>query len=1324
MTDATQTNQASLNVQSAKTETITLQAVEDKKQFNRLVERCMISDRFHLQKAWQRCQKTPDAVALEKLLQRLQHSLNKAQARAAKLPKIAYPDLPVSANRGDIKAAIAQHQVVIIAGETGSGKTTQLPKMCLELGRGIHGLIAHTQPRRLAARSVATRIAEECETPLGEAIGFKIRFSDQANDNTLVKLMTDGILLAEIQHDRYLSQYDTIIIDEAHERSLNIDFLLGYLKQLLPKRPDLKLIITSATIDPERFAQHFSNAPIISVSGRTYPVEIRYRPLTDGEEEMDMGQGLIAAVNELRSEKRGDILVFLSGEREIRETQSLLQKQQWRGIEVIPLFARLSAAEQNKIFAPHHGQRIILATNVAETSLTVPGIRYVIDPGYARISRYSYRSKVQRLPIEAISQASANQRSGRCGRVADGICIRLYEEQDFLGRDEFTDPEILRTNLASVILQMLSLGLGDIQKFPFVQPPDQRFINDGMRLLQELQAIDLKGQRAALTPLGKQLARLPIDPRYARMVLAAPEHLALDEVIIITAGLSIQDPRERPQDKKEKADEAHSAFADKDSDFIALHNLYQAFIKMQSTLTNNQLRKWCKTNFIHYLRMREWQDIISQIQQASKDMRLPNTQQEPDYAGIHKALATGLLSHVAMFDKQREYLGPRNSKLMIFPGSPMAKQKPKWFMAAELVETSQLFARVVARIEPHWLEPLGKHLTQSHLSEPFWSKKQGAAQAYEKVTLFGLPIIPRRVVHISQREPLVARALFLREGLVNGFTKLNYAFLRENQEQVEYIQGLENKARRRDLLINEDVLVDFYEANIPLSVNSEASFRKWYAKSDKHQDGPDSAAQRLTFTEAFLLQKSPTGITQAAYPEVWQQGPITLPLSYVFDPNAADDGVTVHIPVALLNQIKPIGFDWLVPGLRHELAVALIKALPKSLRRNFVPAPDFAQAALADIVPTNEQGAPLSLTSALSTKLTKMTGVPLTEDDWSGIVLPVHLQMRFAILDEHHKVIAAGRDLVALQAQLQDKVQASLEEVATPELEQSELTTWSFGSLPETFTHETAGFAIQGFPALVADKKSVSIKIFDLPHEAQVSHLQGLYRLIQLTIPSPLKYVQEKLPNKAKLGLYFNPFGKVQQLIDDCVLAGIAEIVQEYQTSLGHDIREEAHFSACCEQVRATINDVVLAITTKVEQGLTCANAVKKATKGNIPLHMIEAVGHIKAHLDQLIFADFVSEIGAHRLDDWQRYLEALKRRVEKLKIDPSKDRLQQVQIAKLEAAFSKKCQNIQHGQPIPETLANVRWMIEELRVSFFAQQLGTKYPISVKRIEQVLQQH
>ncbi len=1326
---------------SSNTVSLNIAALADSKLVHAQLALCMIKDRFRFRRRWQQLQamhtsnkqatnqKIDNAQVqtdtdkitsgLAQLCQRIEQSQASVVRRRKALPSITYPDLPVSERKDDIKQAIMDHQVVIIAGETGSGKTTQIPKMCLELGRGVLGTIAHTQPRRLAARSVASRIAEELETEIGQSVGFKIRFSDQGNQNTHIKLMTDGILLAEIQHDRFLQQYDTIIIDEAHERSLNIDFLLGYLRQLLPKRPDLKLIITSATIDPERFSTHFFDAPIISVSGRTYPVEMRYRALVDEGQDIDMGQGIISAVSELRKEKPGDILIFLSGEREIRETEQLLNKQHWPNLEVVPLFARLSAAEQNRIFASHTGQRIVLATNVAETSLTVPGIRYVIDPGSARISRYSYRSKVQRLPIEAVSQASANQRAGRCGRVANGICIRLYSEEDYLGRPEFTDPEILRTNLASVILKMLALGLGDINDFPFVQAPDPRFITDGYRLLEELQAIKLQAKRReqpTLSALGKQIARLPIDPRYARMVIAAQQHNALNEVVIITAGLSIQDPKERPADKRQQADEAHKMFADKQSDFISMLNLYAHFNAQQSSLTQNQLRKWCKANFVHYLRMREWQDIISQVKQSLKDMNIPLNSSEPDYDDIHIALATGLLSHLGLKNKGREYLGARNSQFMIFPGSAMAKQSPQWIMAAELVETSHLFARVVAKIEPHWIEGLCTHLSKTSISEPYWSKKQGAAQAYEKVTLFGLPLVPRRNVNISSRDPVIAQSLFISEGLVNGLTKLQYAFLEDNQALLVEGHELEAKSRRRDWLVDEMVLADFYQQQLPCHVVSEVTFKKWFKQH------PDT---NLRFDPALVFRKDPNEISQSAFPDTWQQDNIKLPLQYVFEPHQDDDGVSVMIPLGLLNQIKNVGFDWLVPGFQHELVVSLIKALPKRLRRNFVPAPDYAQACLSEMSNVDKQGEPITVLAALSQKLFRMTGNKVEPADWleqdSAFTLPRHLLMRYVVVDEQHNALASGRDLPALQLQLQDEIKNTLEQVASPELERDDITKWDFGELPTSFTHETAGFAIKGFPALVAKSNSVSIALFDLEHEAHAAHQLGLYKLIKLTIPSPLKYVQEKLPNKAKLGLYFNPFGKVTDLIDDCILAGIADLVRQFTLEHACDIREPVIFEQVCDYVREHINATVLDITAKVEQGLTCANRIQKSTKGNIPLTMLEAVGHIKSHLDSLVFKHFVFATTRIRLDDWNRYLKALERRVEKLKIDPIKDRTHQIQLDKVMFLYNKKQQSIQHGDVLPDNILEVRWMIEELRVSFFAQQLGTAYPISVKRIEQIL---
>lgn len=1248
---------------------------------------------------------------LDKLEQAIESAVARRQWRQENLPAIDYPPLPVSDKKDDIKAAIAAHQVVIVAGETGSGKTTQLPKICLELGRGVDGMIAHTQPRRLAARSVANRIAEEMQTPLGDKVGFKIRFSDNVSDNSYVKLMTDGMLLAEMQQDRFLNQYDTIIIDEAHERSLNIDFLLGYLKQLLPRRPDLKVIITSATIDPQRFSRHFNDAPVIEVSGRTYPVEIRYRGPEEQGDDQDQADAIIAAVDELSREAPGDILIFLSGERDIRDTQDALQKQQYRNTEIVPLYARLSAAEQNRIFQSHTGRRIVLATNVAETSLTVPGIKYVIDPGTARISRYSARSKVQRLPIEPVSQASANQRAGRCGRVSDGICIRLYSEEDYLGRPEFTDPEILRTNLASVILQMLALGLGEISRFPFVEPPDNRNINDGFRLLEEIEAIGKQQGRAVLTPMGKQIARLPIDPRYARMVLEADKTNALREVMVIAAGLSIQDPRERPSDKRQQADEAHREHLDKDSDFISLLNTWNAFREQQQALTNNQLRKWCKASFLNYLRMREWQDIVSQLKKSLAELQLGISSQVADYQAVHQAICAGLLSHLGTKDKDREYLGSRNTRFMIFPGSGLAKNQPKWVMAAELVETSRLFARMNARIDPRWVEPLASHLTQSSYAEPHWSKKRGAVLAYETVTLFGLPIVTRRAVVYSQIDPALCQQLFIREALVNGDTRLNYPFLQDNQALLAQADELEQKVRRRDLMVEEDTLVEFYANRLPVEVNNEAAFKKWYKN---HQRSVE-----LTFTEDDVYRQQPDAV-QNGYPDVWKQGNLTLPLSYHFEPNAKDDGVTVNIPLPVLNQVSQVGFDWQVPGLRHELVVALIRSLPKRLRKNFVPAPNFAEACLADISPQDKNNRPLALRDALSDKLRKMTGMTVDEEDWNLEGVDTHLVMHFAVVNNDQQVIARGDNLDKLKQQCQGKVQQTFEQAATPELERKGLKQWDFDSLPATFVQKVGGFEVQAFPALVKKGQQVDIELIDDEDRARKLHTDGVNTLIRAAIPSPLGHLEKSLPNKAKLGLYFNPFGQVKALIDDCIFAGIDALRQQFEARQGEAVRSASQFEGCVEWVRAEINDMVTEIAQQVEQGLTLAHQCQKQMKGNVPLTMVGAMGDIKQHLNSLVYPGFVSDIGAARLADWHRYIKALARRLEKLPVDPTRDRQAQITVEKVLADFDKVCQKYAH-KTVPQALSEGRWMIEELRVSLFAQQLGTAYPISAKRIQNFL---
>ncbi|GAA3720962.1 ATP-dependent RNA helicase HrpA [Oceanisphaera sediminis] len=1216
------------------------------------------------------------------------------------------PQLPVSEKRDTIKAAIRDHQVVIIAGETGSGKTTQIPKMCLELGLGIDGTIGHTQPRRLAARSVATRLAQELECDLGQRVGYKVRFNDQISEGTQVKLMTDGILLAEIQQDRMLRQYDTIIIDEAHERSLNIDFIMGYLKQLLPKRPDLKVIITSATIDPERFSRHFDQAPIISVSGRTYPVELRYRPLVDDNRERDQLQGIFDAVTELTQEGPGDILIFMNGEREIRDTADALNKLELRHTEVVPLYSRLSNAEQNKIFESHSGRRIVLATNVAETSLTVPGIRYVIDPGTARISRYSYRTKVQRLPIEPISQASANQRMGRCGRVEAGICIRLYGEDDFMNRPEFTDPEILRTNLASVILQMLSLGLGDISAFPFVEAPDRKNISDGIRLLEELGAVlgdqgDLK-----LTPLGRDLSRLPVDPRLARMVLAAREHGCVTEVMVITAALSIQDPRERPQDKQQAAAEMHRRFADKDSDFMAYINLWNYLKEQQKSLSGNQFRKQCIKEFLNYLRVREWQDIYSQLRLVVRELGFALNSEPADYNSLHQALLTGMLSQVGMRDgDKKEIIGARNARFVLVPGSSLAKKPPRWLMVAELTETHRLYGRTAARLEPDWLERAGAHLLKSSYSEPYWSKKQGAVMGYLSQSLFGLPVVIRRRVNYSQVDPKLCRELFIRQALVEGELNTRHEFFHHNRALLEQAEALEHKSRRRDLVIDDETLFRFYDERLPADMVSIRHFDDWWKQARK--DTPEL----LHFTEEMLLNERADRVTTRDYPDAWQHDGLNLALDYQFEPGREEDGVTVRIPLPLLNQVHPAPFRWQVPGLRRELLIGLIKSLPKPMRKHFVPAPNFAEALLAAMAPLEGE-----LLDQMEKHLRRMTGVTVPREDWDWQALPVHLIMRFCVLDADGKVLAAGRDLEAIKLSLQGQVQTALTQAVDDDrFEQEGLLAFPERTIPKTYAAKRAGFEVKAYPAIADQGDSVALTLCEDEISQAQTMWNGQSRLLLLQLPSPIKYLHAKLPNKAKLGLYFNPYGKVLDLVDDCIRAGVYQLMRKH----GAPAWTPEAFAVLKDKVAGELNQVVADIALQVEEVLSLAHAVKKRLKGKIDLAMAMAMSDIQAQLDGLIFRGFVTETGAERLKDLGRYLEALSRRLDKLAIDPHRDRAHLLKIQQVQQAYRALLNKQPKGKPLAPEVADIRWMLEELRVSYFAQTLGTPYPISDKRILQ-----
>ncbi|EJF1123849.1 ATP-dependent RNA helicase HrpA [Vibrio cholerae] len=1274
---------------------------------------CLIKDRFRFSKRIDGASKIKNESArnavFDEIALDIAQSMMVVEQRKQQMPKIEYPALlPVSQKRDDIAQAIAHHQVVIVAGETGSGKTTQLPKICAELGRGKYGLIGHTQPRRLAARSVANRIAEEMETELGGFVGYKVRFTDQISDQTQIKLMTDGILLAEIQNDRFLNQYDTIIIDEAHERSLNIDFILGYLKQLLPRRPDLKVIITSATIDPERFSKHFSNAPIIEVSGRTYPVEVRYRPLAgddDSESDRDQLEGIFQAVDELCDEGLGDILIFMNGEREIRDTADALSKRNLRDTEIVPLYARLSAGEQNKIFQPHAGRRIVLATNVAETSLTVPGIKYVIDPGTARISRYSYRTKVQRLPIEPISQASANQRKGRCGRTEEGICIRLYSEEDFLSRPEFTDPEILRTNLASVILQMTALGLGDIEAFPFVEAPDKRNIQDGVRLLEELGAINdqIKDPKKRLTESGKQLARLPIDPRLARMVLEASKLGCLKEVMIIASALSIQDPRERPSDKQQSADDKHRRFNHEDSDFLTLVNLWHYIGQQQKALTSNQFRRQCKLDYLNYLRVREWQDVYTQLHQSTREMGFKLNDEPGSYHAVHSAILVGLLSHIGMKDQEKnEYHGARNARFNIFPASGLFKKQPKWVMSAELVETSKLWARVVAKIEPDWIEPLAKHLIKRSYSEPHWSKKNAAVMAYEKVMLYGIPIVPKRLVNYGMIDPVLSREIFIRSALVEGDWETKHAFFKQNRALLAEVEELEHKSRRRDILVDDEELFQFYDQRVGTEVVSGRHFDAWWKTASRKT--PDL----LSFEKEMLFKGDASHITDLDYPNFWHQGNLKLKLSYQFEPGENSDGVTVHIPLPILNQVEPHGFDWQIPGLRHELVVSLIKSLPKMLRKNFVPAPNYADAFLARVTPFE-----MPLLDAMEKELRRMTGVTVLREDWKLDQLPAHLKITYRAVDHRNRKLNESCDLHELKESLKEKVQETLSQVADDDIEQRDLHTWSFGELPKVYQQKRGGFEVRAYPALVDKKDSVEIKLFETEQEQLSAMRAGQRRLILLNVPSPIKYLHANLPNKSKLGLYFNPYGKVLDLIDDCIACGVDKLIEER----GGMVWEPQAFEALKEHVRAELGDTVVEIAKQVETILTTAYDINKRLKGKVDFTMAFALSDVKAQIEGLIFSGFATECGWKRLPDILRYMRAIERRMEKLPVDPNKDRLHMLKIESVANKYKELLNKIPKGMAIPDNVREIRWMLEELRVSYFAQQLGTPYPVSDKRI-------
>ncbi|WP_327368851.1 ATP-dependent RNA helicase HrpA [Streptomyces sp. NBC_01217] len=1243
--------------------------------------------------------------------------------RAGRVPAVSYPEqLPVSQKKDEILEAIRDHQVVIVAGETGSGKTTQIPKICMELGRGVRGMIGHTQPRRIAARTVAERVAEELKTPLGEAVGWKVRFTDQVNpDATFVKLMTDGILLAEIQTDRELRAYDTIIIDEAHERSLNIDFLLGYLARLLPKRPDLKVVITSATIDPERFARHFGKAPIVEVSGRTYPVEVRYRPLLEEEgddSDRDQITAICDAVDELQAEGPGDVLVFLSGEREIRDTADALNKKNLRHTEVLPLYARLSHAEQHRVFQRHTGRRIVLATNVAETSLTVPGIKYVIDPGNARISRYSHRTKVQRLPIERISQASANQRKGRCGRTSDGICIRLYSEDDFLTRPEFTDPEILRTNLASVILQMTAAGLGDIEKFPFIDPPDHRNIRDGIQLLQELGALDLeekspqegkKGQR--LTELGRKLSQLPVDPRLARMVIEAERNGCAREVMVIAAALSIQDPRERPSEKQTQADQQHARFKDETSDFLAFLNLWRYVREQQKERGSSSFRRMCKQEYLNFLRIREWQDIYTQLRTVAKQMGIQLNEEDAPEQSVHTSLLAGLLSHIGLKDTEKnEYLGARSAKFAIFPGSALFKKQPRFVMSAELVETSRLWARVNARVEPEWIEPLAQHLLKRTYSEPHWEKDQAAVMAYERVTLYGVPIIAQRKINFGRIDAETSRDLFIRNALVEGDWRTHHQFFHDNRKLLGEVEELEHRARRRDILVDDETLFDFYDQRIPEHVVSGAHFDSWWKQ--KRRDEPDA----LDFERSMLINEKAGAVTKDDYPDSWRQGKLKFKVTYQFEPGADADGVTVHVPLQVLNQVTAEGFDWQIPGLREEVVTELIRSLPKPIRRHYVPAPNYADKFLDRAVPLQE---PLPVT--LARELQRMVGVPVSADDFYLDRIPDHLKITFRIVDERRRKVAEDKDLEALKLQLRPKARQALSKAAAAtagpsgeSIERSGLTDWTIGTLNRVFETRRAGQPVKAYPALVDQGETVAVRLFDTEVEQQQAMWLGTRKLIMLNVPvNPAKFASDKLTNQQKLALSRNPHGSIQALFEDCATAAADRLIGAH----GGPAWDEESFRKLYDKVRTDLVALTEHTVKQVQQVLAAWQACERRLKATSSLVLVNNVTDARDQLAALVPPGFVTKTGLRRLPDLMRYLVAVDRRLQQMPTAVQRDTTRMDKVHEMQDEYAWLLEQMPQGRPVPQEVLDIRWMIEELRVSYFAHALGTAYPVSDKRI-------
>ncbi len=1262
------------------------------------------------------------------------------QARLARIPAIAYPEeLPIAARREEIARAIAQHQVVVVAGETGSGKTTQLPKICLDLKRGTRGMIGCTQPRRIAARSVAGRIAFELKSSLGDLVGYKVRFTDRGSPENLIKVMTDGILLAETQSDPLLKQYDTIIIDEAHERSLNIDFLLGYLKRLLPKRPDLKVVITSATINTELFSKHFDDAPVIEVSGRLYPVEIRYRPVKSEDEddqERDLEQAIVDAVDEVtRLSRDGDVLIFLPGEREIRDTAELLRKHHPPGVEILPLFARQSAQEQERVFQPGGARRVILATNVAETSLTVPGIRYVIDPGYARIKRYSYRNKVDQLRIEPISQASANQRAGRCGRVSSGVCVRLYGEEDFNLRPRFNDPEILRTSLAGTILRMEALRLGDVEAFPFIEPPTSRMIADGYGLLQELGAVD---EQRRLTKLGAELAKLPVDPKIARMLLAAHHEHCLREVLIIASALSVQDPRVRPMGQEGAADDKHRQFADERSDFMGFLKIWAFFEEARAhKKSKRKLMDQCHEHFLSYLRLREWHDLHGQLHAQVSEMNLRLNPSPGTFEQIHRALLTGLIGNVGVKTEEGHYQGAREIKFHIHPASVLHKKGAKWVMAAELTETGKLYARSVAKIEPEWVEKVGAHLIKRHYFDPHWEKNSAQVVAYERTTLYGLTLTPRRRVHYGSIDPKKSREIFIRGALVGGELAGEYdsraPFFLHNKKLLEDIRELEHKSRRQDVLVDEEKMFAFFDARLPPDIVNGQGFEKW--RREAEQQNP----KLLFMSRDDLMRHGAEGVTEELFPKTLSVGEVACKLAYRFEPGHPLDGVTLTVPLHLLNRVDENRCDWLVPGMIRDKVTALVKSLPKKLRSACVPVPEFVTAFLS-VSPSPQpstreeyaggypaatqrpfrsptrgegrgEGGPWALTDALSNFIKKKTGLVVTADDWRLDELPPHLRMNFRVIDEAGQELASGRDLAELKRKLGQAAQMTFAQATAGEHEREGLTQWNFGELPEKITFTRGKQQLTGYPALVDEGASVAIRLLDTREAADAETRKGVRRLLWLSLKEHMKQLEKNLPGFNQMAMQARNVMTPQALRDD-LLAAIAD-----RAFIGDDAlpRNEKEFARQRDRAKTRLPAVAQGAAKLATEIFGEFHALSGRLGGKLPYPLAT---DIRAQLGQLIYAGMFSATPWAQLQHYPRYLKAIGQRIDKYPGNAERDARHAAGLQAWWQKYQERLDKQRKAGTVDPKLAAFRWMLEEMRVSLWAQGLKTPYPVSWKRLE------